>query len=190
MTYFIIIISAIIVNNVVLAQFLGICPFLGTSKRFSTAVGMSSAVIFVIVLSTIFTWFVQKFLLEPFNITYLQTIAFILVIASLVQIVEIVLKKVSPPLYQALGIFLPLISTNCAILGVAIMTANKGYNLLEGVIFSASTGIGFGLALVIFACIREQLDLVDIPNEMKGAPIALITTGILAMAFMGFTGLV
>ena len=182
--------SAIFVNNVVLAQFLGICPFLGVSKRISTAVGMSGAVIFVIVLSTIFTWFVYNYLLIPFNVTYLQTIAFILVIASLVQIVEIILKKTSPPLYQALGIFLPLISTNCAILGVAIMTANKGYNLLDGVIFSASTGIGFGLALMIFAGIREQLDLVNIPNGMKGAPIALVIAGILAMAFMGFSGMV
>jgi len=189
MTYFLIITSAIFINNVVLAQFLGICPFLGVSKRISTAVGMSGAVIFVIVLSTIFTWFIQKLLLEPFEITYLQTIAFVLVIASLVQIVEIVLKKTSPPLYQALGIFLPLMSTNCAILGIAIMTVNKDYNLLDGVVFSIATGIGFGLALVLFASIREQLDLMDIPEGMKGAPIALIIAGILAMAFMGFVGL-
>jgi len=190
MTYLLIIISAVFVNNVVLAQFLGVCPFLGVSKKFSTAIGMSSAVIFVIVIATILTWFVQKLILEPFNVTYLQTVAFILLIASMVQIVELVLKKVSPPLFQALGIFLPLMSTNCAILGVAIMTINRDYSLLEGVAFSAATGVGFGLALVIFAGIREQIELTNIPKGMQGAPILLVLTGILAMAFMGFAGMV
>jgi electron transport complex protein RnfA len=190
MTYFIIIISAIFVNNIVLSQFLGICPFLGVSKKISTATGMTGAVTFVMVIATIVTYFIQKFILEKFGITYLQTISFILVIAALVQLVEIVLKKVSPPLYQALGVFLPLITTNCAILGVAIMTVSRGYNLVETVIFSASTAIGFGLALVTFAGIREQLDLVNIPKGMRGAPIALIVAGLLAMAFMGFAGLV
>ncbi|MDR2928793.1 MAG: electron transport complex subunit RsxA [Cytophagaceae bacterium] len=190
MTYFIIIISAIFVNNIVLTQFLGICPFLGVSKRISTAMGMSGAVTFVMVIATIFTYLIYTYALAPFEVTYLQTISFILVIAALVQLVEIVLKKVSPPLYQALGVFLPLITTNCTILGVAIMTVSKNYNLLEGVVFSAATAVGFGLALVIFAGIREQLELVDIPKGMRGAPVALVIAGILAMAFMGFAGLV
>ncbi len=190
MSYIIIIISAIFVNNVVLAQFLGICPFLGVSKKISTGIGMTGAVTFVMVIATIFTYFLQKLVLFPFGITYLQTISFILVIASLVQLVEIVLKKVSPPLYQALGVFLPLITTNCAILGVAIMTVSKNYNLVEAVVFSAATAIGFGVALVSFAGIREQLDLVNLPKGMQGAPIALVVAGILALAFMGFAGLV
>lgn len=190
MSYFIIIISAIFVNNIVLAQFLGICPFLGVSKKISTGMGMAAAVTFVMVIATIVTYFVQKFILNPFNITYLQTISFILIIAALVQLVEIILKKVSPPLYQALGVFLPLITTNCTILGVAIMTISKGYNLIEAVVFSASTALGFGLALIIFAGIREQLELVNIPKGMQGAPISLIIAGILAMAFMGFAGMV
>jgi electron transport complex protein RnfA len=190
MSYFIIIISAIFVNNVVLAQFLGICPFLGVSKKISTGVGMTGAVTFVMVIATIATYFVQKLVLVPFGVTYLQTISFILIIAALVQLVEIVLKKVSPPLYQALGVFLPLITTNCAILGVAIMTVSKDYNLVEAVVFSTATAIGFGLALITFAGIREQLDLVDIPKGMQGAPSALVIAGILALAFMGFAGMV
>lgn len=189
MSYFIIIISAIFVNNIVLSQFLGICPFLGVSKRISTGIGMTGAVTFVMVIATIFTYFIQKLILEKFGITYLQTISFILVIAALVQLVEIVLKKVSPPLYQALGVFLPLITTNCAILGVAIMTVNNNYNLVEAVIFSGATAIGFGLALITFAGIREQMDLVDIPKGMKGTPIALVVAGLLALAFMGFAGM-
>jgi len=197
--YFEIIIAAIFVNNVVLAQFLGICPFLGVSKRISTAIGMTGAVTFVMVIATIITWIIQKYVLikitlpidgQSYNLEFLQTITFILVIASLVQLVEIVLKKVSPPLYQALGVFLPLITTNCAILGVAIMTISKDYTLLQGTVFATATAIGFGLALVMFAGIREQLDLIDIPKGMKGAPIALIVTGIMAMAFMGFAGMV
>jgi len=190
MEYIIIIISAIFVNNIVLSQFLGICPFLGVSKKVSTAVGMTGAVTFVMVLATIVTYLIQKFVLDPFDIGFMQTITFILVIASLVQMVEIMLKKVSPSLYQALGVFLPLITTNCAVLGVAIMVIQKNYNLMESVVFSAATAIGFGLALVLFAGLREHLDLVKIPKGMQGTPIALITAGLLAMAFMGFAGIV
>jgi electron transport complex protein RnfA len=190
MNYIIIIISAIFVNNVVLAQFLGICPFLGVSKKVSTAVGMASAVTFVMILATIVTYLIQKLVLEPCKIEFMQTISFILIIAALVQLVEIILKKVSPALYQALGVFLPLITTNCAILGVAILTIQKDYNLLEAVVFSGATAIGFGLALVIFAGLREHLDLVDLPKGIKGTPAALIVAGLLAMAFMGFSGIV
>lgn len=190
MTYIIIIISAIFVNNVVLAQFLGICPFLGVSKKVSTAVGMASAVTFVMILSTIVTYLIQKVVLEPCKIEFMQTITFILIIAALVQLVEIILKKVSPALYQALGVFLPLITTNCAILGVAILTIQKDYKLLEAVVFSGATAIGFGLALVIFAGLREHLDLIDLPKGIKGTPAALIVAGLLAMAFMGFSGIV
>ncbi|MFC0876002.1 electron transport complex subunit RsxA [Saccharicrinis sp. FJH2] len=190
MEYILIFISAIFVNNIVLSQFLGICPFLGVSKKIDTAVGMTGAVTFVMVIATIVTYLIQKYILDAFGIGFLQTITFILVIAALVQLVEIILKKVSPPLYQALGVFLPLITTNCAILGVAIMTIQKEYNLLEGVVFSFSTAIGFGLALILFAGLREQMDLVKIPKGMKGTPIALITAGLLAMAFMGFAGIV
>ena len=190
MSYLLIIVSAIFVNNVVLSQFLGICPFLGVSKRISTAIGMTGAVTFVMVIATIVTFFIQNLVLVPFGVSYLQTISFILVIAALVQLVEIVLKKVSPPLYQALGVFLPLITTNCAILGVAIMTISKELNILEASVFSMATALGFGLALIVFAGIREKLDLVDIPKGMKGAPVALVVAGILALAFMGFAGMV
>ncbi len=190
MTLILIVISAIFVNNIVLSQFLGICPFLGVSKRISTAIGMTGAVTFVMILATTITYLLQKLILDPFHVGYLQTISFILVIAALVQMVEIILKKVSPPLYQALGVFLPLITTNCALLGVAIMTVQKGFNLVEGVVFAASIAAGFGLALIIFAGIREQLDLVDLPKGMKGTPIALLVAGLLAMAFMGFSGIV
>jgi electron transport complex protein RnfA len=190
MSYIIIIISAVLVNNIVLMQFLGICPFLGVSKRISTASGMAGAVAFVMVLATIVTYLIQNYILNRLGLAYLQTIAFILVIASLVQLVEIILKKVSPALYQALGIFLPLITTNCAILGVAILTIQKEFNLMEGVVYAIANAIGFGLALVIFAGIREHLDLQNVPKGLKGTPIALIAAGILAMAFMGFSGLV
>lgn len=190
MNYFIIIISAILVNNIVLMQFLGICPFLGVSKRLSTAVGMAGAVAFVMVLATIVTYLIQRAILDPFGLAYLQTIAFILIIAALVQLVEIILKKASPALYQALGIFLPLITTNCTILGVAILTIQKEFNLVEGVVFAISNALGFGLALLIFAGIREHIELQNVPKGLKGTPIALITAGILAMAFMGFSGLV
>jgi len=190
MEYILIIISAVLVNNVVLAQFLGICPFLGVSNKVSTALGMTGAVTFVIVLATMVTYLIQVYILNRLGLEFMQTITFILVIAALVQMVEIILKKVSQSLYQALGIFLPLITTNCAVLGVAILVIKKNYNLLEGVVFGASTALGFGLALIILAGIREQMDLVDIPKGMRGVPISLITAGILALAFMGFAGIV
>ena len=183
MEYILIFIAAVFVNNIVLAQFLGICPFLGVSKKVSTALGMTGAVTFVMILATLVTFIVQKTILDPFEIGFMQTITFILIIAALVQ-------KVSPSLYQALGVFLPLITTNCAVLGVAIMVIQKDFNLLESLVFAASTAIGFGLALTIFAGIREHLELVAIPKGMKGSPIALITAGLLAMAFMGFSGIV
>ncbi len=190
MEYILIIIAAIFVNNVVLSQFLGVCPFLGVSNKIETSLGMAGAVIFVIVLATIVTFLIQYYVLNPLGIGFMQTIVFILVIAALVQMVEIMLKKLSPALYQALGIFLPLITTNCAVLGVAILVIKKNYNLLEGVVFAGATAIGFGLALVIMAGIREQLELSNIPKGMKGVPIALLTAGILSLAFMGFAGIV
>lgn len=198
MEYILIIISAIFVNNIVLSQFLGICPFLGVSKKVETALGMGAAVTFVMALATVVTYLLQVYVLNYFKIEYLQTISFILVIAALVQMVEIILKKVSPSLYQALGVFLPLITTNCCILGVAILVGNGTYNtqgldeptLLSGVVFAVATAIGFALALVLFAGIREHLELMDVPKGMKGTPIALISAGILALAFMGFSGMV
>ena len=199
MTYFLIIISAIFVNNIVLAQFLGICPFLGVSNKLSTATGMSMAVCFVITLATLVTWLINRYLLVPFGLTFLQTIAFILVIASLVQMVEIVLKKTSPSLYAALGIFLPLITTNCAVLGIAIDVVTKQFtfggaahflSLGESLVYAFATSLGYGLAMVICAGIREQLALSDVPKAFKGVPLALVTVGILALAFMGFSGMV
>jgi len=184
------IIGAILVNNVVLAQFLGICPFLGVSKDVKSSVGMSGAVLFVMLLATMVTWLIMTYVLVPLHLEYLQTIAYILVIAGLVQMVEIVLKKIAPSLYQALGVFLPLITTNCAVLGVAILVIQKNMNFLESVVYAASIAVGFALALILFAGIREQLDLTGTPRGMKGVPIALVTAGILAMAFMGFNGLV
>lgn len=195
MAYILIFITAIFVNNVVLSQFLGICPFLGVSKKVESAVGMGAAVAFVLTLATIVTYVIQKYVLEAFGLEYLQTIAFILVIAALVQMVEIILKKSAPALYQALGVFLPLITTNCCILGVAILVANGTYatqglepTLLTGVVYALSTAIGFALALVVFAGIREQLSMMNIPKGMQGMSIALVTAGLLAMAFMGFSG--
>ena len=188
MEYIWIFISAIFVNNIVLSQFLGICPFLGVSKKVDTALGMSAAVAFVLTLATVVTWLVQKLVLDAFGLQYLQTIAFILVIASLVQMVEIVMKKVSPALYQALGIFLPLITTNCAVLGVAILVIQKDYSLVESIIYAFSTAIGFGLALTVFAGIREQLELVNVPKGMRGVAITMVTAGLLSLAFMGFSG--
>lgn len=190
MEYILIFISAIFVNNIVLSQFLGICPFLGVSKKIDTALGMAAAVAFVLTLSTIVTFLIQKYVLDALGLGYLQTITFILVIAALVQMVEIILKKVSPSLYQALGVFLPLITTNCCVLGVAILVIQKNYDLLTGVVYAFSTALGFGLALTIFAGIREQLSLVNIPKGLQGTPITLITAGLLAMAFMGFSGVV
>ena len=188
MEYILIFISAIFVNNIVLSQFLGICPFLGVSQKVTTSLGMGAAVAFVLTLATIVTYLVQIFILNPFGLQYLQTIAFILVIASLVQMVEIILKKVSPALYQALGIFLPLITTNCAVLGVAILVIQRDYSLIQSVVYAFSTSIGFGLALTVFAGIREQLAFVNIPKGMKGMSIVLVTAGLLSLAFMGFSG--
>ena len=188
MEYILIFITAIFVNNIVLSQFLGICPFLGVSKKVETATGMGAAVAFVLVIATIVTYLVQMFVLDAIGMEYLQTIAFILIIAALVQMVEIVLKKVSPALYQALGVFLPLITTNCCILGVAILVIQNDFDLLTGVIYAFATAIGFALAMILFAGIREQLSLVNIPKGMDGMAIALVTAGLLAMAFMGFSG--
>ena len=195
MAYSLIFITAIFVNNIVLSQFLGICPFLGVSKKVDSAIGMGAAVAFVLTLATIVTYLIQKYVLEAFGLEYLQTIAFILVIAALVQMVEIILKKSAPALYQALGVFLPLITTNCCILGVAILVANGTYasqglepNLLTGVVFALSTAIGFALALVVFAGIREHLSMMNVPKGVQGMSIALVTAGLLAMAFMGFSG--
>lgn len=195
MAYILIFITAIFVNNVVLSQFLGICPFIGVSKKVETALGMGAAVAFVLTLATIVTYLIQVYVLEAFGLEYLQTIAFILIIAALVQMVEIVLKKVSPSLYQALGVFLPLITTNCCILGVAILVAQGTYNtqglepnLLTGVVYAIATALGFALAMVIFAGIREHLSMMNIPRGMQGMAIALVTAGLLAMAFMGFSG--
>lgn len=184
-----IIIVAIFVNNVVLSQFLGICPFLGVSKKVDTAIGMGLAVTFVLTIATIVAFLLQKGILEAFGLEYLQTITFILVIAALVQMVEIVLKKISPALYQALGVFLPLITTNCVILGVAILVIQKEYSLVESVVYAVATAIGYAMALVIFSSIREQLALTKVPKAIQGIPVALITAGIMAMAFMGFSGI-
>ncbi|MBS4773563.1 MAG: electron transport complex subunit RsxA [Proteobacteria bacterium] len=189
MSYVLIFITAVFVNNIVLSQFLGICPFLGVSKKISTALGMGFAVMFVMTIATIVTFLIYHSLLLPFKLEYMMTVAFILVIASLVQMVEIIIKKVSPPLYQALGIFLPLITTNCAVLGIAILTVQKNYALLPGVCYALANAIGFTLAIVIFAGIRERLAYTRIPAALKGAPIALITAGLLSMAFMGFAGI-
>lgn len=188
MEYLLIFISAIFVNNIILSQFLGICPFLGVSKKITTSLGMGAAVAFVLTLATIVTYLIQVFVLDPFELQYLQTITFILVIASLVQMVEIILKKVSPALYQALGIFLPLITTNCAVLGVAILVIQKEFSLLQSVIYAFSTALGFALALVVFAGLREQLSLVNVPKGMRGVAIVLVTAGLLSLAFMGFSG--
>ncbi len=190
MEYILIIISAVFVNNIVLTQFLGICPFIGVSNKVDTSFGMAGAVTFVMVIATTVTYLLQQYVLVALGIPFMQTVVFILVIAALVQLVEIILKKVSPALYQALGIFLPLITTNCAILGVAILAVQKDFDLLESVVYALSNAIGFGLALVTFSGIREQLDLVNIPKAMRGVPIAFIIAGLLAMAFMGFSGIV
>ena len=200
MEYFLIFVSAIFVNNILLAQFLGICPFLGVSNKLSTATGKSGAVCFVITLATVVTYLLNHYLLVPFGLEFLQTISFILVIAALVQMVEIVLKKISPSLYQALGIFLPLITTNCAVLGVAITVVTKEFafggaaphmlNLGQAVVYAIATSLGYGLAMCLFAGLREHLAGNDVPKAFKGLPIALITVGIMAMAFLGFSGIV
>lgn len=190
MEYIFMLIGAVLVNNVILAQFLGICPFLGVSNRVSTAAGMGTAVIFVMTLSTLVTSLLNNYVLVPLEIVFLQTISFILIIAALVQMLEIILKKTSPVLYQALGVYLPLITTNCAILGVAISVTQKDFTLIDSTLYSIFTAIGFALAIIIFAGIREDLELTNIPKSMQGVPISLITAGILAMAFMGFANLV
>ncbi len=191
MEYIVIIIAAIFVNNIVLSQFLGICPFLGVSSRVSTSVGMSGAVVFVMTIATLVTFLLHQYLLVPMGLEYMRTITFILVIAALVQMVEIVLKKVSPSLYQALGVFLPLITTNCAILGVAILALGfENATLLKAIVFAIANAIGFGLALIVFASIREHLDLIDVPKGMQGVPMSLLVAGLLSLAFMGFMGIV
>lgn len=191
MEYIIILISAVFVNNIVLSQFLGICPFFGVSNKVSTSIGMSGAVLFVMTIATLATYLLHQFVLIPTGLDYLRTITFILVIASLVQMLEIILKKVSPPLYQALGVFLPLITTNCAVLGVAILALGlENTSLLKAVFFAISHSIGFALALILFASIREHLELAELPKGMKGVPIILLVAGILSLAFLGFTGLV
>jgi len=189
MEYLLIFVSAIFVNNIVLSQFLGICPFLGVSKKIDTAIGMGGALAFVLTLATIITWLIQKYVLDALDLEYLQTLAFILVIAALVQMVEIILKKVSPSLYQALGIFLPLITTNCCVLGVAILVIQKDYTLLQSIVYAFSTALGFALSLVLFAGLREQQELVNVPKGMRGMSIVLVTASLLALAFMGFSGL-
>ena len=188
MEYLLIFIAAIFVNNIILSQFLGICPFLGVSQKVNTSLGMSAAVAFVMALATLVTWLVQIYVLNPFGLEYLQTLSFILVIASLVQMVEIILKKVSPPLYQALGVFLPLITTNCAVLGVAISVIQKDYSLLMSLNYAIASAIGFGIALVLFAGLREHLEFSAIPKGMKGVSITLVTASLLSLAFMGFSG--
>lgn len=190
MGYFEIIISAIFVNNIVLAQFLGICPFLGVSNKVDTSLGMGAAVTFVMAIAAMVAYLIQYFVLVPLGIGYMQTIVFILVIAALVQMVEIILKKVSPALYQALGVFLPLITTNCAVLGVAITLVQREFSLGQSVVFAVASALGFTIALVLFAGLREKLELEDTPAAMKGLPVAILTAGIMAMAFMGFSGLV
>ena len=191
MEYLIILIGAVFVNNIVLSQFLGICPFLGVSSKVSTSAGMSGAVLFVMTIATTVTYLLHQYLLVPMGLEYLRTITFILVIAALVQMVEIILKKVSPPLYQALGVFLPLITTNCAVLGVTILALGlEDASLIKAVFFAFSTSLGFALALIVFASIREFLELADIPEGMKGVPINLLVAGLLSLAFLGFAGLV
>lgn len=184
-----ILLSSILVNNYVLARFLGVCPFLGVSKKVTTAVGMGMAVTFVMALASLITWLVQYFILEPLGVEYMQTIAFILVIASLVQLVEMVIQKSSPALYQGLGVYLPLITTNCAVLGVAIINITEQYNLLETVVNGVGAALGFTLAIVLFAGIRERMEAAPVPKPFKGFPIALIAASLMSIAFMGFSGL-
>jgi electron transport complex protein RnfA len=182
-------VGAAFINNVVLSQFLGLCPFLGVSKKTGTAAGMGSAVIFVITISSLITGLIYQFILMPLHVEYLQTIVFILIIAALVQFVEMVLKKISPALYEALGVYLPLITTNCAVLGVALLNVQKGYNILEGVVYGFATAVGFTVAIVLMAGIREKIEYNDIPESFKGSPIVLLTACLMAIAFFGFSGL-
>lgn len=190
MEYILLIISAVLVNNVVLVQFLGICPFLGVSGKINTSLGMGMAVIFVMSLANLVTYLIYNYVLLPLHIEFMQTISFIFVIAFLVQVVEIILKKTVPALYQALGIYLPLITTNCAVLGIAILAVQKEYTIVMSVVYAASIAVGFTLALILMAGIREQLALTDTPKSMKGFPLSLVTAGLLSLAFMGFSGIV
>jgi len=183
-------IGAVLVNNVVLSRFLGICPFLGVSKKVETALGMGLAVTFVMTLASTISYIVYEYLLKKLNIEFLYTIAFILVIASLVQLVEMIIQKSSPSLYQALGVYLPLITTNCAVLGIAVINMQNEYSLVQSIINGAGTAIGFTLAIVLLAGIRERIDYNDVPKPFKGYPIVLITAGLMAIAFLGFTGLI
>jgi electron transport complex protein RnfA len=183
-------VASVLVNNFVLSRFLGICPFLGVSKKTETAVGMGLAVVFVMTVASVVTWLVQHYLLIPLDLAYLQTIAFILVIASLVQLVEMIIQYASPALYQALGIFLPLITTNCAVLGLAVLNIQQDYTLVKAIVFSVGASLGFTLALVLFSGIRERLALADVPGPFRGTAVALLTAGMLSLAFMGFAGLV
>lgn len=190
MNILLLLVSSILVNNFVLAKFLGCCPFLGVSKKVDTALGMGMAVTFVMAVASLATYLVQKYLLDPFGLGYMQTIAFILVIAVLVQIIEMVIKRISPPLYQALGVYLPLITTNCAVLGVTVLNIQSDYSLIEAVVSGAGGGLGFMLAIVLFAGIRERLETADMPTWLSGFPGALITAGLMAMAFLGFNGMI
>ncbi len=188
--YILLIISAVLVNNFVLTRFLGICPFLGVSRKMSTAIGMSGAVVFVMTLAAAVTWLLERYALAPFEIQYLRTIAFIMVIATFVQFVEYLLKKFSPTLHKGLGLFLPLITTNCAVLGLAVLNVTRGHRFLEAVVFGLGAALGFALALILFTSLRERIDLADPPHAFRGAAIALVTAGLLSLAFMGFAGLV
>lgn len=191
MEYVLLVVSAILVNNFVLTKFLGICPFLGVSKKISTALGMSGAVIFVITIASAATWCLDKFLLEPLGLEkFLQTLSFILVIAALVQLIDIVMKRFAPPLHAALGIFLPLITTNCAVLGVAVLNMKQGYGFVKSVLFGFSAAVGFSMALLIFTGLREKIERADPPRCFRGVAISLVTAGLLSLAFMGFSGLV
>jgi len=189
-SYFELIIGAIFINNILLAKFLGNCPFLGVSKKMDTAIGMSAAVVFVLTLAGTITWVVDRFILTPFGLGYIQTLAFILVIATLVQFVELFLRKAVPALYKSLGIFLPLITTNCAVLGAALINIQEGFNLLETIVFSAASAVGFGLALVLFAGLRERFEIARIPKPLQGTGIGLVTAGLLALSFFAFKGMI
>lgn len=188
--YFELVIGAIFINNILLAKFLGNCPFLGVSKKMDTAIGMSAAVVFVTTLAGLITWVVSRYLLIPYNITFIQTLAFILVIATLVQFVELFLRKSIPVLYKSLGIFLPLITTNCAVLGVAIINIQSDFGLMDTIIFSMASAVGFGLALILFAGIRERFETVRVPKSLEGTGIGLITAGLMALSFFAFKGMV
>lgn len=188
--YWLLIVSAVFVNNIILARYLGNCPFFGVSNRMDTATGMSMAVVFVITLASAITWLVEKYILAPYELEYLQTIAFILVIASLVQLVEMFLQKSIPALYKSLGIYLPLITTNCAVLGVAVLCIEEDYDFIKTLVFSFASGVGYGIALILLTGIRERLALIHVPKHFQGLPVGLVTGGLLALAFLGFLGMV